>query len=102
MAESGVSGLECLDPPPIGNVELDDAFKRVGNDMFIKGNVDSVNILLDSSDEVIYRDLSERIRIGMQNKGFILSTACSIAPKVKKENVQILSKIAKEVGIYNK
>lgn len=100
MAESGVSGLECLDPPPIGNVELDDAFKRVGNDMFIKGNVDSVNILLDGSDEVIYKDLSERIRIGMQNKGFILSTACSIAPKVKKENVQILSKIAKEIGIY--
>ncbi len=102
MAESGVTGLECLDPEPIGNVALDDAFDRIGDQIFIKGNVDSVNTLLNGDDEKIYRDISERIKIGMQNKGFILSTACSIAPKVKKENVQILSKIVHEIGIYKK
>ena len=102
MAEAGVSGIECLDPPPIGNVELDDAFNRIGKDLFIKGNVDSVNTLLDGSDEKVNNDISERIRIGMQNRGFILSTACSIAPKVTKENVQILSKIVRDIGNYNK
>jgi uroporphyrinogen-III decarboxylase len=102
MAEAGVSGLECLDPPPIGNVELDDAFNRIGDELFIKGNVDSVNTLLNGSDEKVNNDISERIRIGMQNKGFILSTACSIAPKVTKENVQILSKIVRNIGIYDK
>ena len=102
MAEAGVSGLECLDPPPIGNVELDDAFNRIGEDLFIKGNVDSVNTLLNGNDEKVNNDISERIRIGMQNKGFILSTACSIAPKVTKENVQILSKIVRNIGIYDK
>ncbi len=25
---TGISGLECLDPPPIGNVDLKDAFDR--------------------------------------------------------------------------
>ena len=100
MVEAGVSDLECLDPAPIGDVALDDAFDRVGNAIFIKGNVDSVNTLLMGSNEKVNNDIVERVKIGMQNKGFILSTACSIAPKVSKENVQILSKIAKEIGNY--
>ncbi|MEN8138262.1 MAG: uroporphyrinogen decarboxylase family protein [Bacteroidota bacterium] len=100
MAESGVSGLECLDPEPIGNVALDDAFNRIGDDMFIKGNVDSVHTLLNGSDEKVLKDVSDRVKIGMKNKGYILSTACSIAPKVSEKNVAILAKIAKEIGNY--
>ncbi|MEN8116691.1 MAG: uroporphyrinogen decarboxylase family protein [Bacteroidota bacterium] len=102
MAEAGISGLECLDPAPIGDVELEDAFNRIGNDLFIKGNIDSVHTLLNGSDLKIYNDVSARIKTGMKNKGFILSTACSIAPKVAKENVQVLAKIVKEIGIYKK
>jgi uroporphyrinogen-III decarboxylase len=55
-----------------------DAFRRIGDNMFIKGNIDSVNILLGGTDESIRADVGERMRIGMANKGFILSTACSI------------------------
>ncbi|MEN8230296.1 MAG: uroporphyrinogen decarboxylase family protein [Bacteroidota bacterium] len=100
MAESGVPGLECLDPPPIGDVELDDAFNRIGKDMFIKGNIDSVNTLLNGTDQSVREDVGYRMRIGMQNKGFILSTACSISPKVSKERVQVMAKIVKESGNY--
>lgn len=100
MAESGVPGLECLDPPPIGDVELDDAFDRVGEKMFIKGNVDSVNSLLLGSDQSIREDIINRMQIGMGNKGFILSTACSISPKVPKENVQLMARLAREYGNY--
>lgn len=100
IAESGVKGLECLDPPPIGNVELDDAFQRVGGQMFIKGNVDSVNTLLNGDERLIRQDLKHRLNIGMQNRGFILSTACSIAPGVPAEHVMLLSKLAREFGQY--
>lgn len=100
MAESGIPGLECLDPPPIGNVELDDAFRRIGDKMFIKGNIDSVNTLLEGTDESIRADVGEIMRIGMTNKGFILSTACSISPRVPKENIQLLARIAEESGYY--
>jgi uroporphyrinogen-III decarboxylase len=102
MAESGVSGLECLDPPPIGNVELNNAFKRIGEKMFIKGNIDSVNTLLKGNEALIRKDVESRLQIGMQNPGFILSTACSIAPKVEKEKVQLLAKIVRESGVYKK
>ncbi len=46
MRDSGASGLECLDPAPVGNVDLKNAFERIGKSMFIKGNIDSVYSLL--------------------------------------------------------
>ena len=90
--DTGVSGIECLDPAPLGNVELSDAVERIGSRGFIKGNIDSVNSLLDGTEEEIYDDAVKRIDAGRKGKGFILSTACSIAPSVKKESIQLLRK----------
>jgi uroporphyrinogen-III decarboxylase len=100
MAESGASGIECLDPPPLGNVSLEDAKKRIGDRMFIKGNTDPVSTLLHGSLEEIGQDVAERIAIGKPDGGFILSTACSIAPYTKRENVQFLAHLANEYGLY--
>jgi uroporphyrinogen-III decarboxylase len=68
--------------------------------MFIKGNIDSVNTLLEGTDESIRSEVGEIMRIGMANRGFILSTACSISPRVPKENIQLLARIAEESGHY--
>jgi uroporphyrinogen-III decarboxylase len=100
MVESGVSGIECLDPPPLGDVRLPEAKERVGNQVFIKGNVDPVNVLLSGTMETIREDAEYRIEKGMPGGGFILSTACSIAPHTKRENVQLLSSVACEKGVY--
>ncbi|MBM4172504.1 MAG: hypothetical protein FJ214_11595 [Ignavibacteria bacterium] len=91
MFDSGISGIECLDPPPIGDIELKDAFQRINNKGFIKGNIDSVNTLLMGSKAEILNDLNNRIDIGKKWNGFILSTACSIAPQVLKENIFLLN-----------
>jgi uroporphyrinogen decarboxylase len=98
MKEAGLSGIECLDPPPIGDVELDDAFKRIGDNMFIKGNIDSVNTLLNGTVEQIRTDVKSRIETGAVHRGFILSTACSIAPRVPRERIVMLSELIKEFG----
>ena len=101
MSESGASGLECLDPPPVGNVDLEDAFHRIGDRMFIKGNIDSVNTLLAGDDEKVRKDVRKIIETGKtKGKGFILSTACSIAPLVSKERILMLSEMVAEYGIY--
>ena len=93
--------MECLDPPPVGNVDLEDAFNRVGDRIFIKGNIDSVNTLLLGDDEKVCRDVGKIIEIGKRKgKGFILSTACSIAPKVSKEHLLMLSQLVEEQGYY--
>ena len=101
MSESGASGLECLDPVPVGNVDLEDAFRRIGDRMFIKGNIDSVNTLLASDDEKVRKDVRKIIETGKtEGKGFILSTACSIAPLVSKERILMLSEMIADYGIY--
>ena len=101
MRQSGASGLECLDPVPVGNVDLEDAFRRIGDDMFIKGNIDSVNTLLADDEAKVRNDVQKIIETGKtKGKGFILSTACSIAPLVPKERILLLSEMIAELGHY--
>jgi len=96
MSESGILGLECLDPPPMGNVNLASALDQIGDKMFIKGNIDSVHTLLNGDAKIIEKDVNERLEIARNYPGFILSTACSIAPKVPVANVEMLSRLVKK------
>lgn len=100
MTDSGISGLECLDPPPLGDVELAEAKRRVGDKVFIKGNIDPVNVLLFGSPKVIRKDAKERIETGKPGGGYILSTSCSIAPHTPREKVQLLVEVVEEFGYY--
>ena len=55
---------------------------------------------LMGTEEDIREDIKKRIETGMRNRGFILSTACSIAPKVPEKRVQILSELVERYGRY--
>lgn len=98
MFESGVSGIECLDPPPLGDVELHDARRRTKQKGFIKGNVDSVNLLLNGDGEAIRKDARERLGIGKEGGGYIFSTACSVAPHVPRTNLLLLREAVERWG----
>ena len=98
MLDSGTSGLECLDPPPLGNVELEEAATIMRGKAFIKGNMDSVNLLLFGTDREILDDAKRRLEIGKVLGGYILSTACSIAPRVQREKVLLLREAAEQWG----
>ena len=90
MLETGADGLECLDPPPLGSVDLAQAVKEIGDRVFIKGNLDSVNELMGHTPETVKEIARKRIEIGKHAKGFILSSACSVAPPVPPENIDAL------------
>lgn len=100
MAEGGISGIECLDPLPLGNVELAEAKTRVGSRIFIKGNVDPVHTLLFGSEEKVEFDVRSCLRAGMPGGGFILSTACSIAPRTSRRSIERLVGLASAEGVY--
>jgi uroporphyrinogen-III decarboxylase len=100
MADSGASGIECLDPPPLGRVELEDAKARVGDRIFIKGNIDPVHVLLSGDTEAARADARRRIAVGKPGGRYILSTACSIAPRTPRENVAVLAEVAEDCGVY--
>lgn len=100
MAETGTLGIDTLDPPPLGNVELADAKRTVGDRLFLKGNMNSVAILEYTTKEQVIAEASERIRIGKPGSGYILSSACSIAPHVEPWKIELFTPLAEELGKY--
>lgn len=100
LRDTNTNGVDTLDPPPLGNTELADAKARIGAWMFIKGNMNSVALLTDTKDELIQR-ATDAIRAGKPGGGYILSTACSVAPRVEPWKLQLLADIADEQGRYD-
>jgi Uroporphyrinogen decarboxylase (URO-D) len=100
LAASGVDGIECMDPPPLGDLLLSDAKKRVGNKVFLKGNLDSVNTLLLGKDQEVDQAILENLEAGKPGGGYILSTACSVAPGVLPERIQRLAQLSEQFGNY--
>jgi hypothetical protein len=93
MEATGTDGIDTLDPPPLGTVDLADARRRLGSAVFIKGNVDPVNTVLRGSAEDCYRDARERIRVAGAS-GYILSTACSVPPHAPPANIAAIVRAA--------
>jgi uroporphyrinogen-III decarboxylase len=100
MVETGTQGIDTLDPPPLGNTELADAKALIGDRVFIKGNMNAVELLAMKTKEEVIAHASERIRIGKPGGGYILSTACSVAPRMEPWKLELLVPLAEEIGYY--
>ncbi len=98
MAATGIDGIDTLDPPPLGSIDLEDAKRRVGDRLFFKGNIDPVNTLLNKSREEVRKDALWRLEVGSPGGGYILSSACSVSPRVPPENLNALVEASEEFG----
>lgn len=98
MAASGINGIDTLDPPPLGSADLEDAKRRVGDRLFFKGNIDAVNTLLHKTPAEVRQDALWRLKVGSPKSGYILSSACSVSPRVPPENLSILVETSEEFG----
>lgn len=100
IAETGTSGIDTLDPPPLGDVDLEDAKRRIGRRLFIKGNIDPVNTMLRGTREQVRADAERRLAAAMGGGGYVLSTACSVAPATPPANILELRAAAEAAGRY--
>ena len=96
MAATGTDGIDTLDPPPLGSIDLEDAKRRIGDRVFFKGNIDPVNTLLKKSREEVRRDALRRLEVGSPGGGYILSSACSVSPRVPPENLTVLVEASRQ------
>jgi uroporphyrinogen-III decarboxylase len=101
MAETRIDGIDTLDPPPLGSVDLEDAKRRVGDRLFFKGNIDPVNTLLKKTRAEVRDDALQRLAIGSRGNGYILSSACSVSPRVPPENLTVLAEASEEFAGRN-
>ena len=93
---SGVPGIECLDPPPLGDVDISEAVELLREKIFIKGNVDPVNTLLRGDKQKIEEDIGKILSATENMEGFILSSACSVAPPTPPDNLKRMVELCRE------
>jgi len=98
LADTGTDGIDTLDPPPLGTVDLEDAKRRVGDRVFFKGNIDPVNTLLAKDRDEVRQDAIQRLKVGSPGSGYILSSACSVSPRVPPENLTVLVEASEHFG----
>jgi uroporphyrinogen-III decarboxylase len=60
-----------------------------------------VELLAYKTPEQVIEHASERIRIGMPGGGYILSTACSVAPRMEPWKLELLTPLAEASGRYD-
>lgn len=100
MAATGTNGIDTLDPPPLGTVDLADALRQLGGKLFLKGNIDPVNTMLNGSPDDVYAAARERLQLVRGTYGYILSTSCSVAPRTNPENIRQLARAVQTEGSY--
>jgi uroporphyrinogen-III decarboxylase len=101
MAQTGLDGIDTLDPPPLGTVDLAQAKAEFGQRLFFKGNLDAVNEMLRADESEFEQAVIERLRIGKPGSGYILSSACSVAPHVAPGRLLAMSELAERYGRYS-
>lgn len=100
MIETGTMGIDTFDPPPLGNADLKTAVAEIDGRVFIKGNMNPVGLLEFTSREEVLSHAADRIGIGGPGGGYILSTACSVAPKTEPWKLELFTPLAEKIGKF--
>ena len=100
MIETGTMGIDTLDPPPLGNTELATALEELDGRVFVKGNMNAVEFLGFKTEEEVIAHATNRITIGKPKGAYILSTACSVAPRTEPWKLELLTPLSEKLGVY--
>lgn len=100
MVETHINGLDTMDPPPLGDADLATVKHDVGGQIFLKGNMNSVKLLAAKTPDEVAAEARRCLHAARDRGGYILSTACSVAPRVQPWKLEMLVPLAEESGSY--
>lgn len=100
LEATGTRGIDTLDPPPLGNCEIAVAKRDFGDRLFLKGNMNSVALLNYRTRDEVVAEATRPLVIGRPGAGYILSTACSVAPRMEPWKLELLAPLADDLGRY--
>jgi len=101
MVETGYDGIDTMDPPPLGNTDIEAVKRDFGDRIFLKGNLDPVNLLLHGSEDEVRGRAVELIRKVGKGGGYILSSACSVSPRTDPRNIAVLAEASRNEARIN-
>ncbi|HCG76911.1 MAG: hypothetical protein COZ37_03135 [bacterium (Candidatus Ratteibacteria) CG_4_10_14_3_um_filter_41_18] len=101
--DMGTDGLNVLEPPPMGDVILADAKKKIGKDICLIGNIEYSDLSACPNEE-IEQKVKNCIKDAGENGGFILSP-CSFCyeipiPKKTSDNCITMIESCRKYGQY--
>jgi len=99
IASIGIDGLHPLEPPPSGDIDLEDAKKRIGDKFCIIGNV-QLDTLVRCGKEKLERECRDAIRKAAPGGGFILEPTATPLPDTPIENILTFIKAGRINGRY--
>jgi uroporphyrinogen decarboxylase len=99
LKDAKVDVIDTLTPPPMGDVNLAEAKRRIGDTVCLKGYIDLYHVIQKGTPELIANTVREAIDIAAPGGGFILGTSDSIraAPV---ENVRAYFNAGRKFGRY--
>jgi uroporphyrinogen decarboxylase len=98
LADCGIDVLQTLTPPPVGDVDLAEAKRRIGAKVCLMGFVDLIYVLQRGTPDLVERTVRDAITIAAPGGGFILGTSDSIRDGTPIENVRAYFRTAREYG----
>ena len=96
IADTGVDALEPLDP--LGGVRVDDAVRRIGDRVTLKGGVNTLTLLNGTPDDV-WRESREILTAAVGKcRGFMLGSGDDIPRDTPFENIDAMVQTARDTG----
>ena len=87
MAEAGVDVFETLTPPPVGDVDLAELKRRVGDRVCLKGYVDLLYVLKMGTPDDVDATVRQAMEAAAPGSGFIIGTSDSVREGTPRANV---------------
>jgi len=99
LADCGIDVLQTLTPPPVGDVDLAEAKRRIGDRVCLMGYVDIIYVIQRGTPELIEHTVRHAIEVASPGGGFILGTSDSIRDGTPLENVRAYFQAARKYGL---
>ncbi|MBI2940081.1 MAG: cobalamin-binding protein [Chloroflexi bacterium] len=100
LADTDLTAIECLEAPPGGNVDLAELKAKWGRRFVLKGNVRTIETLLEGTPEMVEEEVRQCIRIAGPGGGFILSTGDQVSSLTPEENIRAYVAAGRQYGRY--
>lgn len=100
--ETNLTMIDPLEIPPMGDCKLTELKELYGDQIILKGNLHTTNVMLNSDVNVVIDAAKKAIDDGARGGGFILSTGDQCGRDTPDENLFAMVETARTYGRYKK
>jgi uroporphyrinogen decarboxylase len=100
-AEMGVDCFDALECPPTGNVDLAEVKSTFGKKIALRGNVNSIHVMLNGTVEAVKQAVIKCMNDAKQGGGYILGVGDQTPANTPDENIFAMVESGRRHGRYD-